>query len=106
MSRQSDVHTRWSMAADGWESHPEYIAAGWRMALAGATFERRAALGWTQAQLAEAAGLTEELVEEIETSAVDPTVPVLQALGRAFQADATLALTESEPGLRFVPRAA
>lgn len=37
---------------------------------------------------------------------MDPTVPVLQALGRAFQADATLALTESEPGLRFVPRAA
>lgn len=106
MSRQSDTHTRWPMAADGWDTHPEYLAAGWRMALAGATHERRSALGWTQAELAAAAGLPEDLVEEIECSSVDPTVPVLQALGRAFQADATLALTEDEPDLRFVPKVA
>ncbi|MFG3229364.1 helix-turn-helix domain-containing protein [Kitasatospora sp. NPDC048194] len=106
MSRASDVHTRWSMATGGWEEHPAYVAAGWRMALAGAVYEQRTARGWSHEQLAEAAGLATEVVEDIEDSAVDPSMEVLQALGRAFEADAQLALAEPDPGLRFVPRVA
>ncbi|MEV7778007.1 helix-turn-helix transcriptional regulator [Kitasatospora sp. NPDC088351] len=103
--RGSDVHGRWDLS-DGWEDSPEYAAAGWRMALAGAVHEQRTARGWTEAELAEASGLSEELVERIECSGVDPTMDVLQALGRAFGADAALTLAEPDPGLRFVPRAA
>ncbi|RPE26588.1 helix-turn-helix domain-containing protein [Kitasatospora cineracea] len=100
--RASDVHSRWELDADGWQHHPDYVAAGWRIALAGAVYEQRSARGWSEADLAEAAGLSEDQVEEIECSGVDPTPGILRALGAAFRADVLFATAGPEPGLRFV----
>ncbi|WP_159401231.1 helix-turn-helix domain-containing protein [Streptomyces sp. NRRL B-24484] len=100
--RASDVHSRWQLDADGWEQHPGYAAAGWRMALAGAVYEQRTVRSWTEADLAEAAGLTEDQVEDIECSGADPTPDILQALGHAFRADVLFATAGPEPGVRFI----
>ncbi|WP_179852727.1 MULTISPECIES: helix-turn-helix transcriptional regulator [unclassified Streptomyces] len=81
------------------------MAAAMRMALAEAVYTRRAALGWTPAELAERAGLSEETVESIEESDVDPTLPLIERLAAAF--DSTVRIDPArEPAMRFEAHAA
>ncbi|MGW2080595.1 helix-turn-helix domain-containing protein [Streptomyces sp. NPDC001939] len=53
----------------------------------------RAARGWTQAQLAEAARTTQAQVSRIEQGTVTPTLPVLGRLAAALGARLDVALT-------------
>ncbi|MEJ2859567.1 helix-turn-helix transcriptional regulator [Actinomycetospora flava] len=54
--------------------------------------ELRAARGWTQAQLAEAAGMTQSAVARLEAGGTMPTLPVLARLAEAMDADLVVRL--------------
>ncbi|MFF4383060.1 helix-turn-helix domain-containing protein [Kitasatospora sp. NPDC001547] len=100
----SGYHTRWVVPPEHRESE-EYRAAGRRMALAEAVYARRSALGWSPAQLAERAGLSEETVESIEESGVDPTLPLIEMLAAAF--DSVVRIDPARaPAIRFEAHAA
>ncbi|MGP4109993.1 helix-turn-helix domain-containing protein [Streptomyces sp. 4N509B] len=73
------------------------------MALARAVHERRTALGWTQAQLAERAGLTQAKVSRIEGSDTVPALPLLTRLARALDASLTIAIDDGTTRLVFTP---
>ncbi|MFD8751372.1 helix-turn-helix domain-containing protein [Kitasatospora sp. NPDC059577] len=100
----SGYHTRWVVPAEHRESE-EYRAAGRRMALAEAVYARRSALGWSQARLAERAGLDEEAVESIEESGTDPALPLIERLAAAF--DSVVRIDPArEPAMSFEAHAA
>ncbi|MFD0532359.1 helix-turn-helix domain-containing protein [Kitasatospora arboriphila] len=103
MARRGDTHTRWEIGED-WHEHPSYIEAAWCAALAGAVYQERVKRGWRQEQLAEAVGITEDQVEEIEESAVYPTPDILQRLGHAFDVNVLVVTDEPLPRLEFVGR--
>jgi ribosome-binding protein aMBF1 (putative translation factor) len=48
--------------------------------------ERREQLGWTQGQLATAAGMTQSAVARFEAGGTVPTIPVLERLAQALGA--------------------
>jgi transcriptional regulator with XRE-family HTH domain len=103
---ETGAHSRWDLSG-GWEDSDEYRAAGRRMALAEAVHHQRSTHGWDEAELAERTGLTEDLIELIECSGAYPTLDLLQLLGTAFHADASLEVAEpGQTGLVFTPRAA
>ncbi|SDT49955.1 Helix-turn-helix domain-containing protein [Streptomyces sp. TLI_053] len=100
----SGYHTRWVVPPEHRETE-EYRAAGRRMALAEAVHTRRSVLGWTAAELAERAGLDEAIVESIEESGVDPTLPLIERLAAAF--DSAVRIDPSgDPAIRFEAHAA
>jgi transcriptional regulator with XRE-family HTH domain len=49
--------------------------------------------GWSQAQLAEAAGMTQSAVARFEAGGTTPTLPVLERLAMALEADLVVRLT-------------
>lgn len=62
----------------------------------GATVRKlRLELGWTQAQLASAAAMTQSSVARFEAGGTTPTLPVLGRIARALDADLTVALTRT-----------
>jgi len=75
-----------------WRSHPDCaeLVIGWRIRAA------RRAIGWTQAQLAEAAGLQPAAVSHFETGRRKPCADNLRAIAEAIpiSADYLLGLTE------------
>ncbi len=49
--------------------------------------ERRLALGLTQTELAERAGMTQPALSRLEAGGVVPTIPLLERISTALQAD-------------------
>ena len=54
--------------------------------------ELRTQRGWSQRQLAEAAGMTQSAVARFEAGGTTPTIPVLERLARAFAVDLVVRL--------------
>ncbi|MFF2073880.1 multiprotein-bridging factor 1 family protein [Kitasatospora sp. NPDC058162] len=63
-------------------AHPDGDPAG---DLARAVQERRAALGWSVAELAERSGLAEGQLRAVEAGHAAPTLPLLAALSEALR---------------------
>lgn len=70
-----------------------YEAARLAFELGAAVRELREQHGWTQAQLAEAAGMTQPAVARFEAGGTVPTIPVLERLATALDAKLTVSLT-------------
>lgn len=75
----SGYHTGWKVPPEHRED-PDYRAAGRRMDFAQAVYDRRTALGWSAAELARRTGMSEEGIESIEESGVDPTLELIELL--------------------------
>ncbi|RFU86939.1 XRE family transcriptional regulator [Streptomyces triticagri] len=73
------------------------------MALAQAVYDRRAALGLTQRELAARAGLTQAKISRIEGSDTVPTLPLLTKLAKALDASLDIALDEDLAKVAFTP---
>lgn len=97
-------HTRWQVPPEHRED-PEYRAAGRRMDFAQAVYERRTALGWSTAELAHRSGLSEETIDSIEESSVDPTLELLETLAAALDSGARID-PSARPEFKFEARAA
>ncbi|WP_428950966.1 helix-turn-helix domain-containing protein [Streptomyces sp. cg35] len=82
---------------------PEYVEAGYALALAEALYDRRTKLGLTQAQLAERAGLSQPKVSAIEGGGHVPTLPLLQRLATALVSHLVIDLDEDNPAFDFRP---
>lgn len=100
----SGYHTSWKVPPEHRED-PAYRAAGRRMDFAQAVYDRRSALGWSTAELARRAGMTEEDIESIEMSGIDPTLELIEKLATALEADARI-VTRATPEFRFEAPAA
>jgi ribosome-binding protein aMBF1 (putative translation factor) len=61
--------------------------------LGAAVRELRSSRGWTQTQLAAAAGMTQSAVARFEAGGTVPTLAVLARLAQALDADLTVSLT-------------
>ncbi|MCG3041636.1 helix-turn-helix domain-containing protein [Streptomyces sp. S1A] len=90
---------------DEHRADPAYVEAGAAIALGQAVYDRRTALGFTQGQLADRAGMAEAEVERIEGGAVAPTVALLGALSRALDARLDLSVEDDDTSVSFVARA-
>lgn len=100
----SGYHTSWHVPLEHRED-PAYRAAGRRMDFAQAVYDRRSALGWSTAELARRAHLSEEDIEAIEESGVDPTLELIECLATALEAGAHID-PRTSPEFRFEDRAA
>lgn len=67
-----------------------YEAARLAFELGAAVRELRLGRGWSQAELADAAGMTQSAVARFEAGGTVPTLPVLSRLARALDADLTV----------------
>jgi transcriptional regulator with XRE-family HTH domain len=85
-------HTRWNIPDADRES-AEYIEAGARIALGQAVYDRRTALGLSQAELASRAGTTQTVISRLEGGAVTPTLPLLHRLAGALEGVLDLRIT-------------
>jgi ribosome-binding protein aMBF1 (putative translation factor) len=74
-----------------------YEAARLAFELGRAVRELREQHGWSQTQLAQAAGMTQSAVARFEAGGTVPTLPILERLARAL---------DVELDVQFVPRAA
>ncbi len=104
-------HARWKLtrektAALGYVEPPEVRAERAEirlaMAFAKAVYERRKALGLSQAQLAERAGLTQAKVSRVEGADAVPTLPLLRRLAHALDAGLNIALDEDREEVTFI----
>jgi len=68
-------------AADAYESTRLAYELGW------AVRQLREQRGWSQARLAEAAGMTQSAVARFEAGGTIPTLPVLERLAQALDAE-------------------
>jgi HTH-type transcriptional regulator / antitoxin HipB len=89
-------HTRWRDAAAEKRATPEYRAAYDQARrsyeLGKSVRERRQALGITQTQLAERAGMTQSAVSRLEAGGMTPTIGVLDRVAAALDADLVVAI--------------
>jgi ribosome-binding protein aMBF1 (putative translation factor) len=67
-----------------------YEATRLAFELGAAVRELRLGLGWGQADLASAAGMTQSAVARFEAGGTVPTLPVLARIARALDADLTV----------------
>ncbi|MEV7344054.1 hypothetical protein [Streptomyces sp. NPDC093544] len=100
----SGYHTSWKVPPEHRED-PEYRAAG-----GGWTSPRRSttgpsALGWRTAELADRADMSEEDIESIEESGVDPTLELIEQLTAALESGARID-PRTTPEFRFEGHAA
>lgn len=70
-----------------------YAAARLAFELGKAVRQMREQRGWTQATLAEASGLTQPAVARFEAGGTVPTIPVLERLANALEAELVVRLT-------------
>ena len=70
-----------------------YEAARLAYQLGAAVRDLREAKGWSQTQLAREAGMTQPAVARFEAGGTIPTLPVLQRLARALDANLTITVT-------------
>ena len=80
MTKLTDLHRRWSKAADYKE---EYDALGEEFDLARALIEARAAAGLSQSQLARRMKTSQSYVARIEGGKVRPSTDALERFARA-----------------------
>ena len=97
-------HTKW-IIPDEEREHPDYVAAGKRLAFGQAVYDCRVQLGLSEADLAAHARLGEEEVEAIETGGVEPTLELIEALAQAMHAAVRIDPTATSP-IRFEAREA
>ncbi|MER5180273.1 helix-turn-helix domain-containing protein [Streptomyces sp. NPDC002896] len=97
-------HTSWKVPAEH-QQDPAYRAAGRRMDFAQAVYERRSALGWSTAELARRADMSEEDIESIEESGVDPSLELIERLASALESGARID-PHATPEFRFEGHAA
>lgn len=67
-----------------------YESARLAFELGAAVRELRTARGWSQVELASAAGMTQSAVARFEAGGTVPTLPVLGRIARALDADLTV----------------
>lgn len=79
-----------------------YDEARIRFELAETVRTRREALGWTQAQLGERAGMTQSSVARFEGGGTEPTLPTLEKLAGALGLRLTVRM-DPEPGQQQIP---
>ncbi|MFG2294057.1 helix-turn-helix domain-containing protein [Streptomyces sp. NPDC048603] len=106
-------HTRWKLArekqagsgpAESTEASAERAEIRLAMAFAKAVYDRRKALGLSQTQLAERAGLTQAKISRVEGADAVPTLPLLRRLAHALDASLNIALGEDHEEVAFVDR--
>jgi transcriptional regulator with XRE-family HTH domain len=93
-------HTKWTVPDEHRES-PEYIEAGARIALGQAVYDRRMALGISQAELASRAGTTQTVISRLEGGSVTPTLPLLHRLAGALEGELDLKITGTTTRAEF-----
>ena len=83
-------HARWERT--GAARHAAaYAEAQAALALGQLVYDRRTALGRTQAELAAAAGMTQPQLSRLESGGATPTVPLLARLAAALDAELDIA---------------
>jgi ribosome-binding protein aMBF1 (putative translation factor) len=85
------------------EVSPAYIEAGHALALGQAVYDRRTALGISQAELARRAAMTQPQISNIEGGDSVPTLPLLTRLADALEASLTIWLDGGESTFAFAP---
>ena len=93
-------HTKWTVPDEHRES-AEYVEAGARIALGQAVFDRRTALGISQAELAARAGTTQTVISRLEGGAVTPTLPLLHRLAGALEGELDIKITGTSTRAEF-----
>ncbi|MFF3014923.1 helix-turn-helix domain-containing protein [Streptomyces sp. NPDC057939] len=74
--------------------------------IAQAVFDRRTELGWSQSQLAEAAGMRQPHVSRLEAARSLPSLDVLRRVAEALGTDLTVALVPREADRKVVEEVA
>ncbi|MFE6865045.1 helix-turn-helix domain-containing protein [Kitasatospora sp. NPDC057692] len=85
------------------EESAAYVEAGYAFALGQAVYDRRIALGLSQAELARRAGMTQPQISTIEGGDSLPTLPLLRRLARALDAALTIDLDGDASSFVFSP---
>ncbi len=89
-----DGRESWAGLRDRRMSEPgaaeAYESARLAFELGAAVRELRRARGWSQAELASAAGMTQSAVARFEAGGTVPTLPVLGRIAQALDADLTV----------------
>ncbi|MEU9079374.1 helix-turn-helix domain-containing protein [Kitasatospora sp. NPDC004745] len=89
------------------ESAAERLEFHYSWAFGQALYDRRTALGLSQAEVARRANLTEDEIERIEGAGTVPTLPLLQRLAAALESELDIHVTpDVEAAVRFHPPAA
>ncbi|MFH8882369.1 helix-turn-helix domain-containing protein [Streptomyces californicus] len=85
------------------EESAAYIEAGHSFALGQAVYDRRTALGLSQAELARRAGMSQPQISNIEGGDSVPTLPLLTRLATALEASLSIDLDEDSSAFAFTP---
>jgi HTH-type transcriptional regulator/antitoxin HipB len=83
-------HVKWDIgrrSRDSAEVRAGYDGAKRAIAIGKAVRERRLALGLSQTELAKRAGMTQPALSRLEVGATVPTIPVLERLAGAMDAE-------------------
>src|SRR5688572_25878313 len=102
-------HSQWKtrrtrkLLGESVEESAAYVEAGHALALGQAVYDRRTALGLSQAELARRAGMTQPQISNIEGGDSLPTVPLLTRLASALAASLTIQLDNDTSTFVFVP---
>ncbi|MEU1805522.1 helix-turn-helix domain-containing protein [Streptomyces sp. NPDC019937] len=95
-------HTSWTVPEEH-RADPAYVGAGAPIALGQAVYDRRTALGISQALLAERTGLTVDEIDRLEGGGT--ALPLLRALAKALDAALDVSIDTEETCVTFVPHA-
>ncbi|MEU3280412.1 helix-turn-helix domain-containing protein [Streptomyces antibioticus] len=99
-------HTRWEIT-DADRAREGYQEARRAYLFGKAIRDRRTALGLTQTQLAERAGMTQAAISRLEHGGSTPTIPLLERLASALDSTLHLDITpNSDLSVAFTSRAA
>lgn len=93
-------HTKLTVPDEHRES-AEYVEAGARIALGQAVYDRRTALGISQAELAARARTTQTVISRLEGGAVTPTLPLLHRLASALEGELNITITGTNTRAEF-----
>ncbi|MFE3602994.1 helix-turn-helix domain-containing protein [Streptomyces sp. NPDC059142] len=85
------------------EESRAYVEAGYAFELGQAVYDRRAALGLSQAELARRAGMTQPQISSIEGGGSVPTLTLLTRLAKALDASMTIDLDGDTSAFLFTP---
>lgn len=102
-------HSQWKtrrtkrLLGEAVEESPAYVEAGYALALGQAVYDRRVALGLSQAELARRAGMTQPQISNIEGGDSVPTLPLLTRLAKALDAALNIQLDEDDSAFVFMP---
>jgi transcriptional regulator with XRE-family HTH domain len=81
----------------------EYVAAGARIELGQAVYDRRTALGLSQAKVASRAGITRTVIARLEGGSVTLTMPLMRRLADGLQSRLNLTITGNDARAKFLP---